>query len=508
MDLFESIVEQITSKTLSSLLTKERQNDILNIGKNWDFYNGDQQGYIKQYRGEDHDDYVDKDKPTFNYTKLIIDEYVSGVFGKPVLVKFDDDAHTKRWDEITQPISFVNQIPFMKQVQRIAEVSETCLIMTRWDENKKLPYFEDIRGEFISFIPKDDNPKEIGVLIISYVYDTGIPDPALRFMERVELWNDEKWEIWVSNTNTKQKEKVSGGKNPYGIIPGVLFKPEEDDNSFYGKSTTKDFVTINEVYNNLWTALMRISVFQSFSVMVVTSDNEIKIEVAPTRYLKIPEVDKADVKYITPDAKIEDVRKVLLSLKEDLQDFSRVPQSVFASQGTKGAPQSGYALKIKRIPIEEVWENRRLSYGPTYTDLIRITMHVDAVHTGNGDTSVFLETKPSVTFSSTVPGLSPQEQLISDQFDLRYNLITPVDLFVRKHPGIKREDARKQIEDNMKENIQLGANVFEPISTAGTDVVLENILDMKQEDKDLQDPEKQTQQSGTKKPDNYKMKKD
>jgi hypothetical protein len=397
----------------------------------------------------------------------------------------------------------------MKKVQRIAEISETCVVMVRWDDNRKMPFFEDIRGEFVSFIPKEGNPKEVGVLIISYVYDTGIPDPALRFVERVELWDDEKWEVWVSNTTTKQKEKVSGGKNPYGIIPAAIFKPEEDDNSFWGRSSTRDFVSINEVYNNLWTALMRISVFQSFSVMVVTSENEIKIEVAPTRYIKLPEVDKADVKYITPDAKIEEVRKVLLSLKEDLQDFSRVPQSVFASQGTKGAPQSGYALKIKRIPIEEVWENRRISYGPTYTDLIKLTMHVDAVQLGSTDSIKFLESNPSVTFSSTVPGLSPQEQLISDQFELRYNLITPVDLYIRKHPGIKREDALKQIQENMKENVSLGANIFEPVSTAGTDVVLENILDMKQEDVKIQEePEKVAQQSGTKKPDNYKMKKD
>ena len=511
MDLFASVVENLTNKSLSGLLTQERKQDIAEIGKSWDFYNGDQEQYCKQYRGEDNDDFKDKDKPTFNYTKLIIDEYVSGVFGKPVLVKYQEEKDTKRWDEITRPLSFVNQIPFMKKVQRIAEVSETAAVGVRWDAKKKVPFFEEIRGEFLSFIPRDENPKEIGVFVIHYIYDTGIPDPKMRFMERIEMWNDEKWEVWAHNPATNDREMIAGGKNPYKLIPFVLFKPEEDDNTFYGKSSTRDIVSINEIYNNLWTALMRISVMQSFSILVVTSDNEITIEVAPTRYIKLPEVDSADVKYITPQAKIEEVRKVLLSLKEDLQDFSRVPGSVFASQGTKGAPQSGYALKIKRIPIEEVWETRRLSYGPSYQDLVGLTMYVDAVQAGEASAEKYLEDMPSITFSSTVPGLSPQEQLIQDQFELRYNLSTPVDLYLRKNPGLKREDALAQILEKQKENLQLGVTLFDPLNTSGTDVIAKNIVDLKQEDQKLleeKDSEKQNQQSATKKPEEYKMKKD
>ena len=512
MDLFESVVENVTNKSLSGLLTQERKQDIAEIGKSWDYYNGDQEQYCKKYRGEDDDDFKDKDKPTFNYTKLIIDEYVSGVFGKPVLVKYEEEKDTRRWDTITRPLYFVNQLPFMKKVQRIAEVSETAAVVVRYDPNKKVPFFEEIRGEFLSFIPKDENPKEIGVFIIHYVYDTGIPDPKLRFMERIEMWSDDMWEVWAHNPTTNDKEKVAGGKNPYGLIPAVLFKPEEDDNTFYGKSSTRDIVSINEIYNNLWTALMRISVFQSFSILVITSDNEIKIEVAPTRYVKLPEVENAEIKYITPDAKIEEVRKVLLSLKEDLQDFSRVPSSVFSSQGTKGAPQSGYALKIKRIPIEEVWEGRRLSYGPAYQDLVSLTMYVDAVQSGEASADKYLADFPSITFSSTVPGLSPQEQLIQDQFELRYNLSTPVDLYLRKHPGLKREDALAAIIEKQKENLQLGVTLFDPLNVSGTDVIAKNIVDLKQEDQKLleegPDAEKQNQQSATKKPDEYKMKKD
>jgi hypothetical protein len=472
-DLFKSIVEQVVSKSFNAAMTKERQREIAMIGKSWDYYYVEQERYIRQYEGERDRDYQDKDKPTFNYTKLIVDEYVGGVFGKPVRVSFPDKADTDRWNEIISPISFTNQVPFMKRVQRVAEVSETAVVMVRYDSSKGRPYFEDIRGEFVRFLPKENNPKEVGVLVISYVYDTGIPDPKMRFMERIELWSEEKWEVWVHAPALNDSKLVESGDNPYGVIPATIYKPEDDDNSFYGRSNTKDVVVINETYNNLWTALMRISVMQSFSILVITSENQIKIEVAPTRYIKLPETEKGSASYITPSAKISEVREVLLSLKEDLQDFSRVPASVFSSSASKGAPQSGYALKIKRIPIEEVWENRRQSYGPAYAHMAALALHVDAIHQGK-DKSIYLETIPEVDFTSTAPGLSPQEQLIQDQFDLRYNLITPIDMYLKKHPGLTREEAIQKLDENQKINSQFGTT-FAPLQVQPTGV-LANIL--------------------------------
>jgi len=481
-DLFESIVNQITSKSMGGLITEERKSDIALIGKSWDFYDGNQKQYIKQYRGEEADDYLDKDKPTFNYTKLIVDEYISGVFGKPIEVDFGEDVYNSRWKEIVTPISFSHQLPFMKRVQKISEISETCLVMVRWDSSRKLPFFEDIRGEFVSFLPKEENPKEIGTLIISYIYDTGIPDPTRRFMERIEIWDEEKWEVWIYSQNAKRKEKIGGDVNPYGVIPAVLFRPEDDDNTFYGKSGTKDIVTINEAYNNLWVSLTRISVMQSFSILVIQSENDIKIEVAPTKFIRLPKTEVGEVKYVTPSAKINEVRQVLLSLKDDLQDFSRVPQSVFASQGSKGGIQSGYALRIKRIPIEQLWENRRTSYGPSYADLCSLTLHVDAVHRGQNPGSKFIgEIRPSIEFSSTTPGLSPQEQLVQDQFDLRYNLITPIDMMMRKYPGINEEEALERMKENIKRNKELGVHTGGIIDVSGDEAALENIMDEKRE---------------------------
>ena len=73
--LFQSIVEQITTKSFADMLSEERAAQLRQIGTAWDYYYGYQEQYIKQYRGEDNDDYADKDKMTFNYTKSVVDVY-------------------------------------------------------------------------------------------------------------------------------------------------------------------------------------------------------------------------------------------------------------------------------------------------------------------------------------------------------------------------------------------------------------------------------------------------
>ena len=454
---FGSLVDSIVSKSFAMTLTAERQQQITDIGKYWDFYNGDQEQYIKQYEGEKNKEYEDKDKPTFNYTRAVVNEYINGVFAKPVKFKFASVPHQKAWDSVVDPLTFFKIVPFFGKCQRIAEVSNTCLVMIRHDKELMRPYFEDIRGEFVSFVPKENKPKEIGTLIISYHYDTGHPDPEKRILKRVEVWDNKQWEIWLYSPALKEEKLAASGPNPYGFIPAEKLCPEEDDNTFYGLTNTGDIVKVNEVYNNLWTALVRTSVFQSFSVMVIKSEGEIEVTVAPTRLLKLGDALEADAKYITPDPKIAEVASVLGDLKSELQNLARVPQEVMSSAKAL-TPDSGYALRIKRIPVEQEWEKRRMSYGPSIKSLAQKTVMVDAIQRGQGVSKEQIEV--DVDFTSTIPPLAPQEQILTDEQHLRYNLITPVDLMIREDPTLTRDEAKKRIEFNRKELEQMGFNQF------------------------------------------------
>lgn len=455
--IFHSLVDQVITGSFSSLLSAERQRELGKIGKAWDFYYGEQEHYIKQYRGETNEDYIDKDKTVFNYTKLIIDEYINGVFAKPVKINLVDKKQQETWNKIADPITFFKMLPFLTKCQRIAEISDTCLVMIRYDKATQKTYFEDIRGEFVVFLPDKDNPKEIGTVIISYLFDTGESDPQRRFLKRIEVWNKDQWAVWLYSPSLQDKKIIGSGKNPYGFIPAVRFQPEEDDNTFYGITGVHDVVKVNEVYNNLWAALVRICIMQSFSVLVVKSEGDLDITVAPTRFLKFEQAENAEANYITPSPRINDVRQVLESLKKELQNFSQVPSSVISSSSESAAPQSGYALKIKRIPIEQVWQKRRMSYGPSLKNLVRLAVLADAI---NKNEVVDFDVQADIEFSSTVPESSPQEQTMKDESDLRHNIITPVDIMLRKYPNMTREEALERIKKNKEEMMELGIGEF------------------------------------------------
>jgi hypothetical protein len=121
-------------------------------------------------------------------------------------------------------------------------------------------------------------------------------------------------------------------------------------------------------------------------------------------------------------------------------------------------PESGYALRIKRIPIEQEWERRRMSYGPSMKELAKKSVAVDDVN--NGKKTNVDEIKVGVAFFDTTPPLAPQEQILTDEQQLRYNLITPVDLMLRQRPDLEREEAKKLLEKNKKENEDLGLQQF------------------------------------------------
>jgi hypothetical protein len=146
-----------------------------------------------------------------------------------------------------------------------------------------------------------------------------------------------------------------------------------------------------------------------------------------------------------------------MDLKMELQDVAHVPSEVMAS--SKGlTPESGYALRIKRIPIEQEWERRRMSYGPSTKDLAKKSVVVDKVNRGKGGSVD--DVVVDVDFYDTTPPLAPQEQILTDEQHLRYNLMTPVDLMLREHPDMSREEAKERIEKNKKENEDLGLTLF------------------------------------------------
>lgn len=455
--LFKSTVSEVLNKIQFTLTTEERKNRVALIGKSWDFYTGNYKPYITQYPGEDDIEYQRKDKPGVNYTKRIVDTYVRGVFGRPFYVTYDNSNHQQIWNDVVGASDVAdNSNLFFKSVQRIAEISDTCVVMVRYDKDKKRTYLEEVRGEYCYFLPDPKDPKKIGTLIIDYFFDPGTYGQRA-LVRRIEIWDKTQFAVWHLSNFGQKSELIKSGKNPYGFIPAVRFQPESDDNSFYGLTNVDDVVNLVEVYNNLWTSLVRIGIHQSFSVLTITGDLDNKLTIAPTRMLQLPHGEiKSDAKYITPDPKIDGVQRMQAALRDEIVDSSSVPVDIIMGSKSKSA-ESGYALSIKHGPLNDLWDDRKSSYLPSLKKTAQMVVAVDEISNG-GTVSDYSDIEVKVAFSVTRKELSPSEQTVEDAHLLEHNVITAVDIALRKYPNLTRAEAEELIKKNKEINDSLSSN--------------------------------------------------
>lgn len=254
-----STVQSIIAKGLSDSVRQERRQEIATIGKCWDFYNGNHIVYMAPREMETKDEFDRKAKRYFNWTRSVINAYVEGVFGLDVNVTFNDPDYTKRWEEQIEP--YLDMRMTLELAQRIAEISNTCVVIPRYDADTNSVFWETVRGEFVEFLPDPENPKRIGAIVVNYQYY--IDD---QHWTRTEVYSRDRIVFYLSRSGIVREvlyDTEAEGIYPYtvkgkGLLLPEIFRPEVDDNSFFGVSTCPDIVVVNEAYNDLWTDLSQI----------------------------------------------------------------------------------------------------------------------------------------------------------------------------------------------------------------------------------------------------------
>jgi hypothetical protein len=452
MDLFESRVDAVVRNGLERVLEASRQEWIRQVKKNWDFYNGNQVSYLSMYPGEQELEFKAKRKCPFNYTASVVDEYVAGVYQLPVTRTFQTDTNNEIMKRISENFQFT---PFFRKVQKIAELSAMCGVIIRSDENNQRIFLEEISGEFVKIYPSKKHFDGVEHVIIAYNFDNDDPDDGLSF--HIEGWSRErvivcevvKKEIRVvyDEPNTLRDE------NDEPFIPIVFFRPDEDPNSPYGSTNIDTTVEINHAYNGMWMDIMRTVQMQQFSLLFLKRPmNERQeapkpVEIAPTRMLEDSHPD-ADAKYITPDPKINESLEALRRLRSELLDLSKVPAEVF-SGGTKQGVESAQSLRIKKIPIEKVWKQRKASYGSDDRELGRKLILVAKNIWGVGDTT---DLYPSIDYSESMQPMDIKEKIEKDSFDLQIGITNPYELYLAENPDIQGgiETAEKEVKNNLE----------------------------------------------------------
>lgn len=462
--MVRSIAEKVISRGLQDVLSQSRVKEAATVLKNWEFYEGDQEKHLIRYPDEEVKEFNAKYKPAFNYTQLVVSQYLMGVFGQDPNVVINEPEAQNWWDLQTVENPIFNKLSYFKMAQQIAELSNSCIIIPKWDELNKTITLEQIKGERVEIYPDEENPNQMGLVVISYMYDRGYETmDSGRFWRRVELYCKELIQVWNVDVDRNLAYLEYDEPNPYiddigrQIIPVTVFTPIPDPDSFMGSSGIDQIVKINDAFNQLWMDLIHMVKYQSFSVLVFdsgmqgTHDDEIKIVVSPRHYLSGEGVKAS---YAVPQADIAGCLKVIEAIKRELLDLSRMPVFMLAGSGGGGA-ESGISLRIKRLPTTQLWEERQGMYGQQYVDLVRKAFIVGNAHTGRK----FPVNKLGISIDWGTPDeiLSSEEEMRGVLWKMNHGLLTAVDLMLEESPGMSREQAKEAILKNLQEQAELRA---------------------------------------------------
>jgi hypothetical protein len=462
--MVESIAESVISKGLQEVMSQSRIIEMGEISKNWEFYEGNQERHLTRYPDEEVAEFNAKYKPAFNYTQLVVSQYIMGVFGQDPNVMINVPEAQAWWDLQTIENPMFNRLSYFRMAQQISELSNSCVIIPKWDEYNKTITLEQIKGERVEIYPDDENPGQMGLVVISYMYDRGYETKdAGRFWRRIELYCKELIQVWNVDIERKLAYLDYDEPNPYiddrgrQIIPVTVLTPMPDPDSFMGSSGIDQTVKINDAFNQLWMDLIHMVKYQSFSILVVDSgelgseSDETKIIVSPRHYISGTGVKAS---YAIPAADIDGCLKVIESIKKELLDLSRLPVFMLAGSGG-GSAESGISLRIKRLPTTQLWEERQGVYGQQYVDLVRKSFVVGNAHTGRK----FPVNKLGISIDWGRPEeiMSAEEEMRATLWRMNHGLVTAVDLMTQENPSMSREQAKEAIFNNLKEQAELRA---------------------------------------------------
>ncbi|MHA2329812.1 MAG: hypothetical protein ACXACR_14950, partial [Candidatus Hodarchaeales archaeon] len=386
--------------------------------------------------------------------RLVVDQYIKGVFGKQVKIEFQNENSQAVWNEIVNAYDF-DWLQFGKKIQRIEELSYMALVLPRYDPVRDQIYFNVYRGDDVFFFPSKTDPTNFEAVLIDYEYDSGYgatknDDGVVR---RIEIYTH--YDILIFDIYSDDHvEEVFVSENPYvdtlsknqtTIIPAVRFVAEEDDFSLYGNNSIYDFVKMNHAYNMLWMDFRQVLKFQTFSILMAKFSDINEMKIAPTRLFKT-EDPQASLEYVTPYAAIAEFREAIELYKSEMLDLSSLPVDVLSGTN-KAEAETGYSLKIKRMPIDQLWERRQDSNRASLIELMRKTMLFTEVHTKRKG---LYDDKPiTIDFGEIEVPMMVAEEQAKDEWEVRHAIASPYEIIQRRNPDLTKEQAKEQYETNL-----------------------------------------------------------
>jgi hypothetical protein len=128
--------------------------------------------------------------------------------------------------------------------------------------------------------------------------------------------------------------------------------------------------------------------------------------------------------------------------------LSGLPVDVLSGTN-RGGGETGYSLKVKRLPIEQLWRVRQDSNRGSLLELMRKLMLFSEIHGIGKD--IYTNDAITIDYGEIELPTSVAERTMKDEWQLQFGLTTEADMLRHDNPDLTREEAQVQFEKNLEE---------------------------------------------------------
>lgn len=419
-----------------------------------DFYNNKQRDYMVKVCSEVYPNSwrdVDKYISTSGITNQIINE-MAILFQVPAEfnVETTNEAVTERFQDMLAGSELWKKLI---AADRMADLTGKVGLCPRWHSKDERVVIDIITPDkcFVVQDPEDPTKAETVYYAVDRDTDARLATPITIYAK----WTRDTYsEVQLNSDFIELKTTKPVTPNPYKQIPVVWIAPIIEVDTFWvdhGYPIIEGNININLRESNLDLALD----FQSFSTLVTSGLSDTKdIITGITRRLDLPVQDYGntnppDAKYITPDAKLETVAKIINGRRVNLAQQSGLSESSFNRD--TGTINSGYQLRLSKQDVIVYNNLKKEIYRP---ELIRLIELMIICYNANDKQFSFPSGLPiDLQYGNVVFAENPIEKVALQQQKIMSGMMSLADAIRENNPSLTQQEAideAKRIRDEQR----------------------------------------------------------
>lgn len=471
VDFQRRLSQKTLNQTLKDLITLA-ENERKNLSrKARDYYNGDQKHHLREIlRATLTDETYSKIRSSIdfhNIVKPIIDQ-TSIVYknGADRELLNTNQTQQKLYDSILDNAD-ADQV--LQEVNKLTTLLGTVLIKIAWRDGIK---YDIITPEILDVIPRLDDPTMPEAIIYAQEF---FRDDAERFAGDLTettpgtsdftvpgaphtiffFWSKTQFFAFDKDLNIIPDLTNDQNANPYGVLPFVVFRSRFPIDQFF-VSPSIDLVEAQDTINFYLTQLNHLIKYQSFSILFLKGMDQGKIIVDPAQTISAPlatgsDRGEPDMKFVSPDAKIEDLWRLITERIAWIGKSHGLSLSDFKMSGDS---KSGFSIHLENREIQERRKEQLKMYRKWETKkLFPLTKLIYNLHAqAEGLPLLDAKSELKIDFGEIEVPLDPITELAHLNNLASQNLISKLDLMRKLNPDLSEKDARKKLEENEKIN--------------------------------------------------------